>query len=120
MKIYNMQNARASRKKTEVLPQSIPVLKKVAGIEDKVILSIEAKERFKLENDSIANVRRLTELALKHVDDVSKLFEDIESDAEFLKAEKMLRISELVIRVAPSVSNKKIYSRMSEFVINEL
>lgn len=120
MKIYNMQNERNRRNKANLVSHNIPVLLKAAGSEDKVMLSAEAMERFKVEDSSKNSERLLFQLAMEHINDSNQLTGDLCFDPEFVKAEKLSKIAELVIRVSPSVSNKNIYSKMSSFVIEQL
>ncbi len=120
MKIYNMQNERNRRNKAKIVTRDIPLLLKAAGSEDKVMLSVEAMERFRVD-DTLKNTERfLFQLALDHINDPAPSLEEHCFDQEFLKAEKLSKIAELVIRVVPSVSNKNIYSKMTGFVIGQL
>jgi len=120
MKIYRMENNRQRRAERRSLPIRCAGLKRAAGAEDMVSLTREAIELFSSNNVAKIREQELKHLALRHINDRNPELENLESDPEFVRAEKLALLAELVIRVAPSVPGNKIYDRVSDFVVDQL
>ena len=120
MKIYQLANN--NRKKTRIheLRRALSVAKKAAGAEDLVLLTREARESFNRDNVVKLNEQELKKLALKHINDYYPGMEEFDTDPEFIRAEKMTRIAELVVRIIPTGRHQDIHNRISEFVVKQL
>jgi len=120
MNIYQMQKKWDHRAEKNDLRVGISRLKKVSGGEDIVTLSAEAINSYRKDNVVKIREQELIKLALRHVNDSSPEIEDIGNDREFIKAERLALMAELVIRVVPSGNTGNIYGRVTEFVTKQL
>ncbi|HOP63279.1 MAG TPA: hypothetical protein PK358_10630 [Spirochaetota bacterium] len=120
MKIYSISKKRERKAQRDIMPAAVSGLKRAAGGEDILILTDEAINSFKKENSAKNRERELRELALAHINDYSPDLEGLENDPEFMKAEKLVHLAELVIRVSPSVKRGNVYGRITDFVVEQL
>ncbi len=120
MKIYQINKNRNRRTERQVMLSEISGLQKAAGGEDMVILTDEAVSSYQRDKFAKNRELELVHLAMGHINDESPVLEGIENDMEFIKAEKLALLAELVIRVAPCGISRNIYGRVSDFVIEQL
>ena len=120
MNIYQINNNKNRRAESRYVPSGVSVLKTAAGGEDMVILTSEARNSFQRDSYTKNRELELRKLALEHINDCSPIIDALESDAEFITAEKLALLAELVIRVAPSGESRNIYSRVTDFVIEQM
>jgi hypothetical protein len=102
MKIYYIEKSMDQGLQKTVSAGQVSGLKKAAGGEDMVILTPEALNSYRRENDARLREEELVRLALMHIDDRNTVLDELENDAEFIKAERRMLMAELVMRVAPS------------------
>lgn len=120
MNIYKLQKSIGRRTERKVISTKTSVLKTAAGGEDIITLSDEAMERFRRESSAKNREEYLRELALQHINDYSPELENPENDQEFMKAEKLALLAELVIRTAINAKDRNIYERVTDFVIEQM
>lgn len=120
MKIYRMENRIKDRVKKENARTHHSALKMAAGGEDMFTISNEAIECYKKSSVTKLLKHDLKKLALSHIDDHSPWLDTLNREPEFVQAEKLARIAELVIRIAPSGTRDKIYRRVTNFVVEQL
>ncbi len=120
MKIYQMHKNRDHRAERQIIPSAVSRLKTAAGGEDIVILTDEALNSFKRENSAKNREQELVKLALQHINDHNPELENPEDDSEFMMAEKLVLLAELVIRVALPGKVNNVYGRITDFVVEQL
>ncbi|HOO71773.1 MAG TPA: hypothetical protein PK926_08415 [Spirochaetota bacterium] len=120
MKIYQLANNNRKRTSIHGLRRGLSVAKKAAGAEDLILLTREARESFNRDNVVKLKEQELKNLALKHINDYYPGMEKYDTDPEFIRAEKMTRLAELVVRIIPTGRHRDIHNRISEFVVNQL
>jgi len=120
MNIYQIQKNRDRRAERDAISAKLSGFRKAAGGEDIVTLTDEALSSFRRENDAKNREEELKNLARMHINDHSPLVEELKDDTEFMMAERLVLLSELIIRVAPSVKESNIYDRITGFVIEQL
>ncbi len=120
MKIYQINKNSIRRAERKVMFAEISGLKKAAGGEDMVILTDEAVSSYRRDKFARNRELELRQLALLHVNDQSPELENLEDDTEFIEAERLALLAELVIRITPCGESRNIYGRVSDFVIEQL
>lgn len=120
MNIYKLQTNLSRKGERKVIPVKASALKRAAGGEDIVTLSDEAMERFRRESSVKDREEYLVKLALQHINDYGPELKNLENDHEFMKAEKLALIAELVIRTAIPAGNRISYEKVSDFVADQL
>ncbi len=102
MKIYHIQNRIIRRAERDAMLNNVSLLGRVAGGEDMVSLSAEARNSFMRDNVVRPGQDELKMLALRHINDSSPVLEDLENDREFKDAEKQALSNELALRIIHS------------------
>ncbi len=120
MNIYKLQKETGRKTERKVLSTKVSALKRAAGGEDIVTLSDEAIEKFRRDSSAKNREEYLRDLALQHINDYSPELENPEDDPEFVKAEKLSLLAELVIRVAIPGKSSRIYGSVTDFVVEQL
>jgi len=120
MKIYEISKSRNRRVEIHSMPAEVSALKKAAGGEDMVILTAEAINSFQRDNFTKTREMELAKLALRHINDYRPELENLENDTEFIKAEKLALLAELVIRITTCAQSRNIHGRVSDFVVQQL
>ncbi len=120
MKIYSITRNSDRRAERRIIPAGLSGLKKAAGGEDILILTDEAMNSFRRDILDKNREQELKELAFRHINDYNPEIANPENDPEFVKAEKLVLLAELVIRVAPSTKGANIYERITDFVVEQL
>lgn len=120
MNIYHINKKWNSQTERYAIPEKASGLKIAAGGEDIVSITDEALNSFKREHYARTRQQELVKLALEHVNDSSPMLDDIKNDAEFMKAEKLALLGELVVRVAFTGERDRVYERVTDFVADQL
>jgi len=120
MNIYKLQTNLGRKGERKVIPVKASTLKRAAGGEDIVTLSDEAMERFRRESSVKDREEYLVKLALQHINDYSPELENLENDHEFMKAEKLSLLAELVIRTSIPSGSRISYEKGADFVADQL
>ena len=101
MKIYRMENSIRGKAEWQRTRTNLSKLKMAAGGEDMVFISNEAMDCYTKNRVINLQEHELKKLALKHIDDHSPWLDTLNKEPEFVQAETLARIAELVIRTAP-------------------
>ena len=120
MKIYQIQKNMNRRAERYAESAGLSGLKIAAGGEDIVTITDEAINSFRRDKTAKNREQDLIKLALLHINDHSTLIDGLQYDHEFAAAEKLVNLSELVIRVTHSVKENDIYGWVTGFVIEQL
>ena len=119
MRIYHIEQCRDRRAERDALSAQMTELKIAAGAEDMSTLPAEAMKSFRIEGLMRNSNNYLKELALRHINDLNPDFENMVNDPEFIRAEKLFRLEELAIRVAPAVQGRNIREITAAFVSDQ-